>query len=704
MLLKRVESYRTDLLSLLDRVNNDVKILLLNSFYNFLFDTNNKLLIESYAIEFIDLLLNSINSKKYFFVNPIKIEEFLATLNKFLTKDYCTEYHEKIKTTIAYLELQKEKQISNLNSNFEAINFYSGLTIPFVGKYYSVVNEEFISSVENFDVKLLPTKYGGTINIIPTYLKNETIEKQTKTSLDLSLNYLKEYLPKRKEYDIYIHFKDASANYDGDSIGIALTIGFIIEFTKIYNLPIEISLLNNVAFTGSVNENGLINPIENDIIKQKVEAIFFSPINSFVLPEENEFDAKEKLKELNYLYPKRNLRLIFAKTLYDIFERRSLIEISKQSIAKRFYRNAKSNWVIYLMTLIITLLSILIYQREFDNNPVKFEVTNSGIFIKNSSNITLLHLKKRIHNNPFRLNYFLSEIKLLDVDRDGINEILYSFKEDEKYFSNPSNENGIALLNSKGKILWKRKFDKYVTSNRENLGPPYKAIILDTATINNNICAFILNTNYHSYANCVYILDLVNNKIISDTLWNCGHINDLIRIKDYSNDEEIYCLTGLNNAYESAFLTILNKNNFKGQLPSSTEYQLHNIPLTKIQKSFLFPKTDFLIFSKMRTHGLIPNSTYYNNNQIEFSLFHIFNDIDYGSIIFTYNIKNDRFETIVESKFRVNRDSLVAKGILKPPYTDTKEYRELIQKNILAWDGDKYIPLDEYYKKGVNQK
>ena len=44
------------------------------------------------------------------------------------------------------------------------------------------------------------------------------------------------------------------------------------------------------------------------------------------------------------------------------------------------------------------------------------------------------------------------------------------------------------------------------------------------------------------------------------------------------------------------------------------------------------------------------------------------------------------------------RDSLVAKRVLSPPFTNTNEYFEILRKQIQYWDGEKFISIDERKK------
>jgi hypothetical protein len=61
-----------------------------------------------------------------------------------------------------------------------------------------------------------------------------------------------------------------------------------------------------------------------------------------------------------------------------------------------------------------------------------------------------------------------------------------------------------------------------------------------------------------------------------------------------------------------------------------------------------------------------------------------------------YNLKD--FDIIVDNQFRVIRDTLVAQGKLKPPYTDTEDYKNIIKNNILYWQDGKWVKREELDK------
>lgn len=426
MNIQKAENIRNDLLALLPKVDNETKIITINSFFSFLINTKNNLLIESFALEFIDIFFDAILKQNFIYDNPSKIDNIIKNVDILLSLNAFHESNDQLKSTKNKLVQIKNLQIANLENNFDSVIGENRLFIPLIGFIFSYNLEQTLTKVEDIEIKIFPTKKDSSISLIPSFIKSDTIENQVKNSLIVAKNYFKEFIDPNIKHEIIIYFNNNLASYDGNSLGVALTLGFIVELSNLYNLPYKISINKKTAFTGSIHNDGLIKSIDDELIKKKIETIFFYPINNFVLPAQNELAAKEKLNELKILYPNRILKLIFAENINDVLERRSIISIEKQSFLQRTIKHTTNNWVTYLMIFVLALMSFIFYYREFDNNPTSFEYSTNNVSFKNSSNVTLFNLKGFFPPKLWYSDHFLlDEITFIDVNKDGINEILF---------------------------------------------------------------------------------------------------------------------------------------------------------------------------------------------------------------------------------------------------------------------------------------
>ena len=695
-----IEKLRSQIASLIPRISGMPKVILLNHFYYKLLSTYDATLIDAFCNEFIIEHLNGLEEFFPHFVEPQKTEDQINLVDQLLSLQMLSDYQQQLNSIKNSIIVKRDKFLEQLKRN-DSVSYEKGeLYFPLIGSIY--VGEDILkySSIEMVKVKISPAKEKDSFVVVPSNKKNNQLEEQAKTSFELAKLYLKENNRKIcKHHEVLIYFENLSAEYDGNSLGLALTIGFIERLSLIYNLPYIIHIKSRIASTGGVNNLGKVTSVGANNICCKVETAFYSYCESLIIPEADEIDAKQKLNDLKEKYPSRLLRLIPVESLTDLLERRNLVDIKKQSHIVRTTRSIKKNWVASFLLLLLTLILIFFLLRKLDDNPYMYEQTENEILIKNKSGTNLWNIKFPNNIEIFREAASIeSYLRILDVNDDGINEVLFQF-DLNSYYSDTSITNGLALFDSKGNILWRRNFRKHLASRRENLTPLFSIDLFDTLRVNNELCILCGSNNKDSYASAAYILNLKKNKIVSDTLWNSGHIPD-IRIADLDSDRkrELVFLT-CNNGYKNIALFHLKLDDLKGQAKTTDEYRFYNIKDVKTLHYFLLPNSDYnqylnLGYSSVRKRGLYFN---YESKTIRFNVFEA--GLNNGNVIYNWDYSKNDFELAIGNDLQLHRDSLVRIGKLSYPYTDTKEYRELLRSQILAWDGNKFIPIDEWKNK-----
>lgn len=689
-----VEQKRIELLNLIPRLFGKTKLLQILQFIETLLSSGNKALIDSYTVEFLPHLLQALNSLEAFYQSPAETENILVTLNKLKQIEAISEHTKTLQAAID----RTNHRLFILNKILEGKNNYieySGITFP-------LLESKTIGLLESIKIKIGKSKEKDSFIFVPSWTESDSKTlRQTESSFQLALDLIKKFYNNplknltwfQKYHEVLIYFQNSHAYYEGYSFGLALTIGFIEELTKYYNLPYIIKTSSNTAITGGINNRGEILPINEEAIQAKISAVFFSPIEQFVIPKNDETAAEKKLELLKQDYPNRNLQLIPIRDLKDLLNRRNIVSIKKQSNITRAYSGIKKNKIAALLALTILLMLGFFWMREFDNNPFGFEETYNQIIFLNRNNKPLWRIKSKIDlsyekYNPGAVD---GKLRIIDIDKDGYNEVLFSFVASDDILERNISQ-GLALFDHKGKILWTRSFRKHVHSKRELITPPFNFTLFDTLTIKNNLCILCGANNGNSYASAAFILDLINNKIISDTLWNPGHIND-IRTNDLDNDgKQEFVVLAANNGFEKTALFSLRPEDFKGQVPTKDDYKLFSIPATKLLNYLLIPNSDFCKYSGLRritttTRGLLFDD---ESGTIRFSALEGGFD-KRGSINYGWNNENNSVEIGIGDDLRLMRDSLVSRGILKKPYTDTKEFRELLIKQILFWNGEKFV-------------
>ncbi len=89
-----------------------------------------------------------------------------------------------------------------------------------------------------------------------------------------------------------------------------------------------------------------------------------------LFPDEDQFYASLKLKELQKEFPLRTIKLIGAETFDDILNLRNLVDIRKQKAAVRLYKFSRKNWASLALFLILAVVMVISGLVDFDTNPV----------------------------------------------------------------------------------------------------------------------------------------------------------------------------------------------------------------------------------------------------------------------------------------------------------------------------------------------
>lgn len=693
-----IEKLRLESIPIIGSFQGTPKVLAIYSFYNALFETKDDNLINSFAIEFIDEYLQELKNYSPFYSHPNRTYEIIDQLNKFISVLSLVPYYNAINERIDFLTIKLNHFIKLLEGSNELSENKKELLFPLIGEIVTPVEHIVYSTAEKIKIKIAPSKEKDSFIFIPSPHKKEEIEEQAKTSFLLAKEYLDKYKNKfKKHHEILIYFNYLNADYKGKSLGIALTIGFIEQLTHFYNLPYIINIKSNVASTGSVNINGNLIPFGKEIISKKVEAIFYSDINNFIVPKEDEQFAKDKISELKKSFPKRELNIVAVENLHDIFNRRNLVDIKKQSPLIRTTKSIKKSPFTSLLLLFLLLLFAFVYAREFDDNPYAYDIDGSFLVIKNKSGKILHYLNSSIDNNVYIKSGLKSYIKILDVNNDGSNEIiiatiiLYSEDFDSK----------IVCRDKYFNILWQYTFKDSISSDLESLKPIYNHELVDTCTINSKKYLVCSSDNGPSYSAAIYFLDLKTGKREGTTFWNPGHITEGL-ITDFNSDnkKELIFLSA-NNGYEKNALGILPIDKIIGQAPTTKKYLFHNLDIADFIYYATFENTDyFKLQNKRILHTRVGHLQIIPKEKI--IQFPLFNEMTpYFGAGFGVELSTNLmdYSIVIHSDFRVLRDTLVAHGKLKPPLTDTPEYCNLLISQIRVWDGKKFVTVEEYKKK-----
>ena len=530
--------------------------------------------------------------------------------------------------------------------------------------------------------------------IVPSLkIIDEKLENQINVSWGKAVEIIKKHHRKVYPfYDVIINFDQKLGEYVGNSLGIALTLAFLQELFSFYNTPIKLKIISGSAFTGGINEKGELVPIGNaKYIQSKIKCSFFSTIEMLVLHKSDEETARNELDKYLEKYPDRKLKIIGIEDFDDLLNRRDLVDVKKQNLiirTGRFVRKQK----VALIILLISLLGLLYLNIDFDNNPAYMTNSPNTVYVHNKNGRVLW--QKKIHNfidNQYNdKGYMALYEKIVNINNDDNNEVILS----DYDLSKSGNERNsfVMCFNYSGKLIWKYKFADSVKTIREIHNASYVSQIIDTLSENGRQEIILYARNDPLYPSAIYKLDAKTGKRLPGTFWHAGHIC-AVTLGDFDdNGKKEIVATAISNCYERCVIFSIDVDKIEGQGPSDKDYTFLGFQRARLNKYILLPKSDLTDFYGVR-FNTTPRTRLFYDQSIHYFNFSLMegNPSKFDAGI-TYSV-NDSLSSVnisIGDQFQVMRDSLVAKGLLHKPYSNTKEYVNILKKQIKYWDGKEF--------------
>jgi hypothetical protein len=524
------------------------------------------------------------------------------------------------------------------------------------------------------------------------------LDEQISKSWNYAVKYLNDrYNKYEQNLHVTIKFNNGGGIYEGDSLGVTLTIGFIQELFKYYDLREELDFECQITATGSMSEDGKIGLVGKDIIEIKTETIFYSAIGKFLVPQADYSIAAKVLRELLKKYPKRKLEIIPILKISDALFRRDLISIEKQNIISWGSKKVIKNKILFSLILIIVLLVLGFYYLNFDANPVSIQLKDKKYLIKNSKNKILWTKNASLKDIFFNKNEdgLLGSPKniyrILDVNDDGKNEVLLTYSEAEA---------PLILYDSQGEVIWKyQHFDSLETINEKFVGRFDITGIIDTIHEGNTKQVLIYSQHENYYPNGIMKLDLSTGLKVNDILWHPGGITGAILVdSDRDGIKEIIAV-GISNGMKRAFLFSINHNNLSGTFPTSKNLRFKDKDLALFNHYLLFPQTDIGSYYYDKYNAVL-TAPIYSNNKFILRINEGNADIHLNKSWYLLELNNN-FEpvrVVVGDDVVYKRDKLIKDGILSEPFTATNEFKNSILKNIEYWDGKRFTNFNKFTK------
>ncbi|MCP9291480.1 hypothetical protein [Gracilimonas sediminicola] len=485
----------------------------------------------------------------------------------------------------------------------------------------------------------------------------------------------------------------------GNSANLALGGLFYCEMLKAENRREYFQLNPGIAITGDINELGQVLPVDEESLKQKAEAAFFSWAQVLVVPVQQLETVLELVDDLQKEYPSRDVVVKGIGELRELFYDRRVTLHKQISIiehtAKKVWMKRNSTLAVFVVLVLLGVIGKLIY-GPLDKNPTAVQFDGNVMKIMNDAGVQLIEIEIGDYSVYFE-HYLPSDreniVSLIDANGDGQNEILWT-----SYHGPGFGRQKLVLGTVDGDTLW--TFEHSETFDYEfhpytNTGKQFIELIQGEDLDQDGVEEVIISTRHVDYfPSFLLVLDSETGRIKKKYL-HAGSIHEVL-VKNVDEDiEQELIIGGLNNSLKKAFVSILDYDYIFGQGASTERYKTKGYKNAVEMLYVLFPKT-------------LPVETSGGRRGFETDLYHISETGDNGlrvAIAETHHLNNKRTENnaqvfyLFDESFKVSSVGSTdiydayARDIYESGQTDILadgKYLESFKDSLLYWNGESF--------------
>ncbi|MCF6237712.1 MAG: FG-GAP repeat protein [Candidatus Marinimicrobia bacterium] len=235
---------------------------------------------------------------------------------------------------------------------------------------------------------------------------------------------------KAVRYSVMFGFPANDYFYSGSSFGFGMSLLSLCALEEQTNLRWQHSISRMAAFSGGIDLRGAIRAVTGSSLAEKIAAVFFSPIEVLVLPQENLPAGQELVQKLKHDYPKKKFSLIGAVKISSTLAQDELITRKKMRLIPWMKNHLTGNKLLQLVfySLVAILVSWGLHHQLSDPNPSKYAVEGETVrfYNKNGSylwSMDLGFLPTGLDGSRGGFPKF-KRLQIGDYDGDGEDEVI----------------------------------------------------------------------------------------------------------------------------------------------------------------------------------------------------------------------------------------------------------------------------------------
>ncbi|NQV16702.1 hypothetical protein HQ531_14660 [bacterium] len=373
-------------------------------------------------------------------------------------------------------------------------------------------------------------------------------------------NWLRSSFPNRMQGHLRLEYtlSEKSSVLSGSSIGLGMAALAQMAFYSLdNNRAFEPRIYDDVAVTGALDMAGNVKSVNPTSLKHKVEAAFFSSIQTLVLPVQHREEAKQFLAELNANYPLRQLRMVFLSHIDDLENYREIFFYQRRKVSQRIrqFFSKYANFVTVSIMLFILALGTGFWFGVV-KHPIPREAETMGeiIKIKNRYGFTLWY-------SEAGANHY----KIQDLDSDGQFEVLINYHRKAQQLL----KGQLVCYDHRGNIMW--QFDAGDSVRYGDMiyddyfGFDYLYVDDFDKDGLSEVCGY---SSQGWFPNRLVVLS--NRGNLLSEYWNAGGFAEMATVEVFSgNENRELAITGRNNEYRSGILLIIDPLRTRGISPQT---------------------------------------------------------------------------------------------------------------------------------------
>ena len=400
---------------------------------------------DSYSTQLFEKLPELSNPLLIAGIHPKTFQQFIDTLKEFREKSdenaglekRIQEYQTSLSLIRSWVGEYESLESSPLNSLTETtskkINYNPGeVLIPVVEEFKTEERSSGIGRLRQLQVDIIGENRYKQHDLKPTFgvVGNEAgnfLEPVKKAAGQLLARSREN---KQKYWNGSAGLNMSHAWHSGRSANVALAAAFYCEMLKSEEQAEYFRLNPAICITGDVNEDGKVLSVENESLRLKAEAAFFSWAQAFVVPATQLNETLQYLHELNDEFPNRHLPVIGISHIQELFyDRRLTLHYKTDAITHNLKKIWKRKFSVASAFIVIVLLGIIgrLVYGPVDRNPTHATYEGEFAHIRNENGMILksINVGERfvMTHNENSIQLIPDHIKFFDLDNDGKNEI-----------------------------------------------------------------------------------------------------------------------------------------------------------------------------------------------------------------------------------------------------------------------------------------